>query len=271
MTWAAAVAFYAMLATVPFLGLILVGVAVRLPDLSRTGKPAIGLGDLTVDQLETILKSLFPHEAYVLVREQIARIQAEPPVAMLSLGVLVALWSSSTLFLVVIDALNRSYGVQEKRNFVKLRLTAMAMTLLEAACLLGSLMAIVIWPQVLRRFCSDTDCAVAWLATAIRWAAVAVMVLLSFAVAFYVGPDARQRWRWITPGSLTGTIAFLAFCWLFRVYVQNFGSYDKSLGALAGVIVLMTWFWAVTLLFIGAAEMDRVIEERFGSQERVAE
>jgi len=259
MTWAAAVAFYAMLATVPFLALVLVVVVLRLPDLSGAGRTT-GLGNLTVDQLESTLRSLFPNEAYILVRDQIARIQGEPPVALLSLGVVFALWTSSSMFLVVIDALNRTYGVKETRSFVKLRLTAMSMTLLQAASLLGSLVAIVAWPLILRVLGLDPHGAVAWVATVVRWSAVFLMVLLSFAMTFYVGPDVRHRWAWITPGSLAGTIAVLVFCILFRVYVQNFGSYNKSLGTLGGVMVLLFWFWVVALVFLGAAEMDRAIE-----------
>jgi membrane protein len=260
MTWAAAVAFYAMFATVPFLAIVLVTVILRLPDLSGAGRRTTGLGNLTVDQLDTTLKSLFPNEAYILVRDQIAHIQGEPPLALLSLGVVIALWSASNLFLVVIDALNRTYGVKETRSYVKLRLTAMAMTLLQAACLLGSLVAIVAWPQILRLLGMEPHGVVAWVATVVRWSAVFLMVLLSFALTFYVGPDNRHRWAWITPGSLTGTIAFLAFCVLFRLYVQNFGSYNKSLGALGAVMVLLFWFWVVALVLLGAAEMDRTIE-----------
>ena len=260
MTWAAAVAFYAMLATVPFLALVLVGVVLRLPDLSGTGRRTTGLGHLTVDQLESTLRSLFPNEAYVLVRDQIARIQSEPPLALLSLGAVIALWSASNLFLVVIDALNRTHGVKETRSFVKLRLTAMAMTLLQAGCLLGSLVAIVAWPQILRVLGWDPNGAVAWVAMAGRWAAVFLMVLLSFAVAFHVGPNIQHRWTWVTPGSLAGTIAFLVFCILFRLYVQNFASYNKSLGAIGGVMVLLFWFWVVAVVLLGAAEMDRTIE-----------
>jgi membrane protein len=259
MTWAAAAAFYAIFATVPFLAIVLVVVVLRLPDLSGTGHRTTGLGNVTVDQLDATLRSLFPNEAYVLVRDQIAHIQVQPPLALLSLGVAIALWSASNLFLVVIAALNRTYGVKETRSFVKLRLTAMAMTLLQAGCLLGSLVAIVAWPQILRLLGLDPNGAVAWMATVVRWSAVFLMVLLSFALTFYVGPDARHRWAWITPGSLTGTIAFLVFCVLFRLYFQNFGSYNKSLGALGAVMVLLFWFWVVALVLIGAAEMDRVI------------
>ena len=134
------------------------------------------------------------------------------------------------------------------------------MTLLQAACLLGSLVAIVAWPQILRLIGLEPHGAVAWVETAGRWSAVFLMVLLSFALTFYVGPDNRHRWLWITPGSLTGTIAFLVFCVLFRLYVQNFGSYNKSLGALGAVMVLLFWFWVVALVLLGAAEMDRAIE-----------
>jgi membrane protein len=260
MTWAAAVAFYAMLATVPFLAIVLVVSVLGLPDLSGAGRRTTGFGHLTVDQLEATLRSLFPNEAYVLVRDQIARIQGEPPVALLSLSAVIALWSSSNLFLVVIDALNRTYGVKETRSYVKLRLTAMAMTFLQTACLLGSLVAIVAWPQILGILGLDHNGAVAWAATAVRWSAVFLMVLLSFALTFHVGPNARRRWAWVTPGSLAGTIAFLVFCVLFRLYVQNFGSYNKSLGALGGVMVLLFWFWVVALVLLAAAEMDRELE-----------
>ena len=162
--------------------------------------------------------------------------------------------------LVVIDALNRTYGVKETRSLVRLRLTAMAMTLLQAACLPGTLVAIVTWPQILRILGQEPHGMGAWVAMAVRWSAVFLMVLLSFALTFYVGPNARQRWAWVTPGSVAGSIAFLAFCILFRLYVQNFGSYNHSLGALGGVMVLLFWFWAVALVLLGAAEMDRVIE-----------
>ncbi|MGO9468233.1 MAG: YihY/virulence factor BrkB family protein, partial [Isosphaeraceae bacterium] len=232
----------------------------RLPDLSGAGRRTTGLGHLTVDQLEATLRSLFPNEAYVLVRDQIARIQNEPPLALLSLGVVISLWSASSLFLVVIDALNRTYGVKETRSFVKLRLRAFAMTLIQAACLLGSLVAIVAWPQILRVLGLEPSGAVAWVAAAVRWTVVFLMVLLSFALTFHVGPNAQHRWAWVTPGSLAGTIAFVVFCVLFRLYVQNFGSYNKSLGALGGVMVLLSWFWVVALVLLGAAEMDRVIE-----------
>jgi membrane protein len=261
MNLAAAGAYYAMLATVPFITIIVVGTVLRLPDLTGVDPRATGLLNMTVEQLEDILKSLFPEEGYAIVRDQIVRIQSEPPLGLLSVSGVVALWSASSLFLVVIDALNRTYGVTDSRSWIKLRLTAMAMTMLEAACLLGSLVAIIAWPQVVRIFGLNPDDAVGWVATLAHWTGVFVMVLLSFALTFYAGPDIRHPWVWVTPGSLAGTIAFMVFCNLFRAYVQHFGSYNKSLGAVGGVMVLLAWYWVVAMVFMAAAEMDRVIED----------
>ncbi|MGE5755226.1 MAG: YihY/virulence factor BrkB family protein [Planctomycetaceae bacterium] len=260
MIWAAAIAFYALFATVPLLALFLVVTVLQLPDLSGAGGRTSGLGHLTVDQLEATLKSLFPREAYVLVHDQIARIQSEPPVGLISVAVAVALWVVTSVSLTLIDALNRTFGVAETRSFAKLRLTGLALTLLQAAVLLGSLVAIAAWPLILQALGLDPSGSVAWVATVVRWIAVFLTVLLSFALTFNVGPAARQRWVWITPGTLAGTVAFLAFSYLFRVYVRYYGSYDRAYGTLGGIMVLLFWYWVVGMVLLGAAEMDRAIE-----------
>jgi membrane protein len=260
MIWAAAIAFYALFATVPLLALFLVVTVLQLPDLTGAGRRTSGLGNLTVDELDATLKSLFPREAYVLVRDKIARIQSEPPVGLMSVAVAVALWVVLSLSLTVIDALNRTFGVAETRSFMKVRLTALAMTLLQGTVLLGSLVAIVAWPQILRAVGLNPIGAMAWLATVARWIVVFLTVLMSFALTFNVGPAARQRWVWITPGTFAGTVAFLVFSYLFRIYVQYYSSYDTAYGSLGGIMVLLFWYWVVGMVLLGAAEMDRAIE-----------
>jgi membrane protein len=260
MTRAAAIAFYAMLATVPFLALILTLAVQQLPDLTSSGRPTAALGDMTVEQLDVTMNELLPQDAYVVVRNQIKRIQDEPPVGLLSLGLAIALWTASSLFLTIMDSLNRIAGVAENRSLVNLRLTAMAMTLLQAAVLLGSLVSIVAWPQILRRLGLDPDGAAAWLATMARWAAVVVLLLMSFALTSRIGPATRGRWRCATPGGVAGTAAILGFSSLFRPYVQYISSYNATYGSLSGVVLLLFWYWAASLVLLVAAEIDQAIE-----------
>jgi membrane protein len=258
MTRASAVSFYAMLAVVPFLGIVLLIVVQLLPDLTR---PAGGgdVGDRAVAQLEQTLQEVFPSDIYKLVEEQIVRIQRQPPVGLISFGLIISLWSASSLYLAIIDALNRIDGVVETRSYVRLRVVAVAMTLIEAAVLIGSLLAILFWQSLLGRLGITGTGRV--LATAALWAGLFLVILLSFAITFYVGPDAKQSWEWITPGSLVGTLVFLLATLGFRYYIENLTHYDKAYGSLGGVMALLLWFWISSTILLAAAQMNKVIED----------
>lgn len=258
LTRAAAVAFYAMLAIVPFLALVLTLAVQALPDINA-GPNAQGVGQLTVGELQASLEAALPPEALKVVQDQIARIQQQPPVGLLSIGLAVTIWLASSLFLAVIDAMNRIYGVRDTRSFLKLRLTAITMTLIEATILIGSLVAVVAWPQILGWL--GLSQVAAALATAVQISVIVIMILMSFALCLYVGPDANQRWEWITPGSLFGTIGFLAITFGFRFYVQYSGGYDKTYGSLGGVMVLLFWFWLTSVVLLTSAQINQLIEE----------
>ena len=214
---------------------------------------------MTVDELRLTLKQLFPPEAYGVVEQQIGRIQKDSHVGFISLGLAITIWLASSLFVAIIDAMNRISGVTETRPLWRLRLAAIAMTLVQAIILVGSLVVIVAWPQIIHWMGMSEPAAL--LATLVQWLVVTFAVLLSFTLTFFFGPDAEQHWEWITPGSLIGTIIFLVVSLLFRVYVQNFANYDETYGSLGGVMVLLFWFWISSVVLLSAAQMNKVIEE----------
>ncbi len=259
MTRASAVSFYAMLALVPFLGLVLAITLDLLPDLRGPSGATLGFGNMTVGELRTTLRSAFPPEAYRVVEDQINRIQKQPKAGLISLSLIVTLWLASSLFVAIIDAMNRIYGVTETRPFWKLRLVAIVMTLIQAAILVGSLLAIVALPEIIMGIGLSRPAAL--MVIAVQWLMVSVMILLSFALSFYVGPDAEQQWEWITPGSLIGTGVFLLVSFGFRLYVQNFANYDKTYGSLGGVMILLFWFWISSLILLTSAQTNKIIED----------
>jgi membrane protein len=258
-TRAAAISFYAMLAMVPFIGVVLTLAVQLLPDLTGWASKADQIGSTTVEQLKSTLETTLPPEASKEIEEQITAIQQRPPVGLISIGLAITIWLASSLFVAVIDAMNRIYGVKDRRGFLKLRLIAIFMTIVQAAILVGSLLAIVGWRYVLDRLQLGDSAAV--LATGALYSVVLVMVLLSFALSFFVAPDADQSWEWITPGSIAGSILFLGATLLFRIYVHNFANYDKTYGPLGGVMVLLFWFWISSLILLGAAQVNKIIEE----------
>lgn len=255
MTRAAGIAFYAMLALVPFLALMITLGAQALPESAL----AVG-GEGKASGFQSTLRGLFPAEASEIITSQIKRIREAPPVGLLSIGLLVTMWTASSLFVAIIDAMNVMYGVKETRSFLKLRITAIVMTLIQAAILIGALVAIVVGPELISRFHLDFGLGYGT-ALAIQWVVVFLMILLSFALTNHVAPDVEQRWEWISPGSLYGTILLIGFTSLFRIYVQNFASYQKTYGSLGGVMVMLLWLWVSSLVLLAAAQLNQVVEE----------
>jgi membrane protein len=241
---AAVVAFYAMLSLVPFLSLIL---ALALG--GRTGVAA---------QIENLGARLMPDEANHLLHEQIQKMQSGNPVGLLSLSILILLWSASSLFVAVMDTTNAAYGVRDTRPWWKRRLMAIVLTLAETILLIGALLAIAIWPEV-----------ASWLgyfgtvkvvAVVVQWFVVVVALLAAFALAYYFGPQVDQEWEWITPGSTIGVLVLIVASLGFRFYLLFGNSYSETYGALAGVVLMMLWLYLAALALLVGAEINCVIE-----------
>ena len=255
LTRAAGISFYAIADLVPFLALVILMTAYCLPWIPS----AAGSETSTfVGPIEP-LRNLIPDDAVSIVARELRRLQEQPAPGIISVGLVAILWFSSSLFVAIMDAMNRIMGVEETRPFWKQRAVALLMTLTQAAILIITLATIVIWPQILRWLGLSQTSAV--LATCLHGLAAFLLILLSFAVAMYFGPNADQRWEWITPGSLVGTPVVLLVSYLFRVYVQHWGNYTATYGSLGGIIVLMSWLWMCSVVLLAAAVLNRVIRD----------
>jgi membrane protein len=131
------------------------------------------------------------------------------------------------------------------------------MTVVEAGILVTALITLVIWPQITAWLGLDAVGSI--LATLAHYAAIVVCVLLSFSLAYYVGPNREQRWVWLTPGSLVGTGLWLVASLAFRTYVQYSANYEATYGALGGVILLLGWIWLSVYILLAGAELNRVV------------
>lgn len=257
MTRAAAITFYAMLASVPFLALLITLVVQLLPENALISQD---VHEQTVSQFQETMGQLLPEEAATIVQDQVIRMRENPPFGLLSIGLLLTIWTSSSLFLAIIDGLDAMYGVRESRSFVRLRLTAILMTLLQAGILLVALVAITAGPEILD-WLGLAGTASKYLILVGQWVVLVLLIGTSLALTFYVAPDVDQKWVWITPGSLYGTLIVLGFTLLFRVYVQNWGSYQKTYGSLGGVMVLLLWIWVTSVVLLASAQLNQVVED----------
>ncbi len=180
------------------------------------------------------------------------------------ISILLALWGISGAFRSVMEAMNVMYEVEEDRPFWMVYGLSVFMSLAVVVLLLGALVLVVfgesIGVAVADLVGLGSVFATVW--SVLQWPVVACVVLLAFALIYYFAPAAKQRFRWISPGSLLAFVFWLAFSLLFSLYVGTFGgsSYNETYGSLAGVIVLMLYVYYSALIMLVGAEMNQVIE-----------
>jgi membrane protein len=240
---AAIVAFYAMLSMVPFLSFLL---ALCLGERSRVA-----------GQLLALSRQFLPSEAQIIIADQIQRIQESSPVGVLSFSFVVLLWSCSGVFVAIMDSTNAAFGVRDGRPWWKRRLLAVFLTVVESAFLISVLISIVVWPYLLDWLgLSSLEAAAA---TVVKWIVVVVALLANFAIAYYFGPDLRQEWEWITPGSTLGVLVLAAASLGLQFYFQSWSNSSATYGALAGVVLMMLWLYVAALALLVGAEINGVI------------
>lgn len=234
--------------------------------LTTLGLYTLIAGRDSVDTLTEKLGKVAPGEAVTLVRDSLNRSleNRSGAVVMIAIGALLAVWTASGAMGALMRGLNGVYDREESRGFVKQRLTALAMV----ACAFVAF-ALMLGLLVLGPFLSEwigraagMESLVSWLWWVAQWPLLVGGLLLGAAAVLYLGPnlDEGHRLRFVTLGSSVAVVVWLAASGLFAVYVSQFGSYNKTWGSLAAVIVTLVWLWIGGLSILLGAEVDAVVE-----------
>src|SRR5690606_14264468 len=97
----------------------------------------------------------------------------------------------------------------------------------------------------------------------VRWVILAGAFVFGLAVVYRFAPDRKQpQWRWVTRGAAAATVLWLLGSALFSLYVANFGDYNKTYGALAAIVILLTWIYLTTFVVLLGAELNAETEHQ---------
>ncbi|MGH3079499.1 MAG: YihY/virulence factor BrkB family protein [Gaiellaceae bacterium] len=228
----------------------------------------------TISELMDRFGTFMPSEATELLGGSLQRLEqrSSTGILMTIVGLLLALWGSTSAMTTYMKALNTAYDRTDGRSFVRKRLIALSMVVaIGAATVLVGLL-LVFGPYLERWLGRELglEGAVPWVWWTVQWPLLVAGLLTAFAVLHYFAPDVEHRhWRFVTPGALVAVVVWLVASGGFSVYASMFGSYNKAWGSFSAVIVTLTWLWltGLALLFGGEvnAEVERSRELRTGT------
>ena len=248
---AAGVAFYAFLSLVPALvaAVLVYGLVTDPTEVQRQ-----------VDALSGAL----PESAQSLLRDQMSSLVSANRRGLglgLVVSVLASLWSASGGVENLITAVNTAYDEQEKRGFVRRKAIALGLTLGAIVVFVLATALVAVFPAVANAV--RLPGSVGWVLDALRWVVVLLVILVSLAIVYRVAPSRNDpRLQWVSVGAVVATVGWILVSVGLSAYVNNFGSYGKTYGSLAGVVVLLLWLWLSICAVLLGAEINAESEKQ---------
>jgi membrane protein len=234
--------------------------------VSLTGL-VIGNPEASLKDLFEVLTGLVPANAQTLMVDYVDRTLRTASTGVLALGILGALWLGQAASISITKGANRSYRLEESRPFWRLRGACLIMTLGFTLLIAVLTLAIFNVGAYVSSIAGLPDTA-AGLGKLLSWAMVFVAVTLALDLLYYLAPDAKVPFKWITPGGFMATVLLFLADGAFSYYVSKLGNYGQVYGQLGAVIVFMLWLYVTGLMVLLGLEINAVLaraaEERKG-------
>lgn len=246
-------------------GLALFGLLAVFPSLTAAVAiyGIIASPDVIQAQVQTF-SDLLPAATLEILQSQLHKLVSQSSETLsigVIVGILLALWSARKGMVALITAMNVAYNEHDRRSILVRLLLSMGFTL---GGVLGFLLVIVLGvavPVVLAYL--PLGGAAEWILLGVRWALLWLVAILALAVLYRFAPHRSQpRWEWVNAGSVIAATLWLLGSVMFAVYVRNFDSFGEAYGAIAGVVVMLVWFYVSAYVVILGAEINSELERQ---------
>jgi membrane protein len=247
---AAALTYYAIQAIFP-------GLLVLVTLLGLLGRSA-------TQPLMTNLTAAAPSAVRQIIQNAESNLQQSHAAAgvLAIVGILVGLWSASGYVAAFMRASNAIYHVPEGRPAWKTYPLRYGVTLLLVVLLAASALIVVVTGSIARHVGQVIGASSALVTTwdIAKWPVLLIIFSLMLSVLYWAGPNAKRRFRWVSPGALVAIVIWIIASGLFALYVANFGHYNKVYGSIAGMIIFLIWIWISNVAILLGAEFNAELE-----------
>jgi len=233
--------------------------------LATVGLFTLVTGPGTINTLIEHLGHVMPAQATHLIRGSLLRLDQKPStgLTMTIVGLALAFWSMTSAMTSYMTALNLAYDRKDGRKFLKKRVIALAMVACVGAAFILVAGLLIFGPSI-EKAVGDAlgmQSVLQYVWWSAQWPILIAGLLAAFATLLWLGPDVEHpRWRFLTVGSAIAVAVWLIASGAFAFYTSRFGSYNKTWGSLAGVIIMLTWLWLTSLALLYGAEFNAETE-----------
>ena len=248
--WAAALTYYSVLSIFPAL-LVLISL-IDLAGQATIGTLLDNLGRVAPGSVDQILGTAIKNLRQTHGSAGVVAV----------VGLAAALWSASSYIAAFMRASNAIYDVPEGRPVWKTLPIRIAVTVVVMVLLAASAVMVVVTGGLADRIGQllgiGSAAVTAW--DILKWPVLLVVVSFMFALLYWASPNARQPFRWVNPGGILAVVVWMLASAGFAIYVANFGSYNKTYGSLASVIIFLVWLWLSNIAILLGAELNAELE-----------
>ncbi len=219
--------------------------------------PYIPIADLDVYIL-SYLKSVLPRSIYQFTAGEIKSIISLQRGSLLSLGFVIAMYSSTSGVLSMMDGFNQCYRTAIKRSFIKTQLLAVSINLMLTFCLLASILILVVSKIVLNHLMALNFIPINtyYFIVLLQFGAVFLFFYLSISAIYYFGPTVKKTWGFFSIGALFASLLSLLATFLMGIYFENFASYNKVYGSIGTIMALMFWLYIISFVILLGFELN---------------
>lgn len=250
---AAALGFYLTLAIFP--AMIVTMAMIPFLPLARVDQAIIDL-----------LHQALPADAAGVFTGVVRDVASERRGGVLSFGLVATLWAASTGMYAIMQQLNVTYAVGEGRPFLRARATALGLSVLFMVLVLGSF-SLVVLGGVIQDWIGARWGYTSPLLTffkVFRWIVIGGGLVLAFALIYYLAPNVKERFRFLSPGSVIAAALLVVASLGFSYYTSRFADYDATYGSIGAVIVLMLWLYIAGLVILVGSVINVLVDVHAG-------
>lgn len=216
------------------------------------------------DLLLSLLKNVLPSNVYILVTDILFETMKQKHNTLMSVTLMLALWTASIGFNAVVRGINRAYNLKETRPFWKRQVTNIINTLILALSTVLNVMVLILIRIENNALIKSTGYNVLFdsLWQVLKYGIIGSFLIFIFAALYRYAPSARLSWKQVLPGAVFTVFTWLTVSVIFSYYANNYAHYSDLYGSLTAVIVLMIWLFVSSNVILIGGEINSVLNEK---------